>query len=92
METQIEVQMTQTRRVQLPYFARRGNAYYWVVGANQWGGPRGHAIYSDGSIILNTYCAADAFHAESTPITEDEFWAQWNIALAALQIMKGGEQ
>ena len=92
METQIEVQTTETRRVQLPYFAKRGDTYYWVVRKNVTGSIIGHAVYSDGAIILNTSCAYDAFHQFAAQITAEDFWARWREAVAALQAMEGGKQ
>lgn len=93
METQIEIQSTKTRRVKLPYFARRGQTYYWVVDrASIIGKPIGHAVYSDGAIILNSSCAYDAFHREAVEVTADEFWNRWREAVAALQAMEGGAE
>ena len=92
METQIEIQTTATRRVQLPYFAKLGTMYLWVAGKKTDGGPMGHTIHTDGSIILNSSCISDAFHINAVEITADEFWARWREAVAALQAMEGGKQ
>jgi hypothetical protein len=92
METQIEIQTRETRRVQLPYFAKLGTLYLWVAGKKADGGPMGHAIYTDGSIILNSSCISDAFHINAEQITADEFWARWREAAAALQAMEGGAE
>jgi len=93
METQIEIQTTETRRVQLPYFAKRGAAYYWVVGKRKTTGTiYGHAVYEDNSIYTNSTVAFDAFHINAVEITADEFWARWREAVAALQAMEGGAE
>lgn len=92
METQIEIQTTETRRVQLPYFAKLGTMYLWVAGKKTDGGPMGHAIHTDGSIILNSSCISDAFHINAVEITADEFWARWREAVAVLQAMEGGAE
>lgn len=92
METQIEIQTTATRRVQLPYFAKVGQMYLWVTGKSVNGLVMGHCIYSDGSITLNSSCIADAFHKDAVEITADEFWARWREAVEALQAMEGGKQ
>lgn len=92
METQIEIQTTATRLVQLPYFSKHGDTYYWVLRKNGTGSIIGHAVYSDGAIILNSSCAYDAFHKEAVEVTADEFWARWRKAVAALQSMEGSAQ
>jgi hypothetical protein len=92
METQIEIQTLETRRVQLPYFAKLGTMYLLVAGKKKDGGPMGHAIYTDGSIILNSICISDAFHINAVQVTADEFWARWREAVAALQAMEGGAE
>ena len=48
----------------------------------------GHAIYTDGTIMLNTSCISDAFHINAVQITRDEFFARWREAVAALQAME----
>ena len=92
METQIEVQMTQKRRVQLPYFAKVGEMYLWVTGTKDNGQPKGHSIHADNSIFLNSACISDAFRFDAVELTADEFWARWREAVAALQAMEGGKQ
>jgi hypothetical protein len=92
MEHTIEIQTTETRRVQLPYFAKLDTMYLWVAGKKADGGPMGHAIYTDGSITLNTTCISDAWHINAVQITSDEFWARWREAVAALQAMEGGAE
>lgn len=92
METQIEIQTTETRRVQLPYFAKLGAMYLWVAGKKIDGGPMGHTIHTDGSIILNSACISDAFRFDAVEVTADEFWARWREAVAALQAMEGCKQ
>jgi hypothetical protein len=92
METQIEIQKTETRRVQLPYFAKIGTMYLWVAGKKTDGGPMGHAIYTDGSITLNSSCISDAWHPKAVEVTADEFFARWREAVAALQAMEGGAE
>jgi hypothetical protein len=52
----------------------------------------GHAIYTDGSITLNSTCISDAFHRNAVQVTADEFWARWREAVAALQAMEGGAE
>ena len=92
METQIEIQTTETRRVQLPYFAKRGNTYYWAVGKRKHTGAiYGHAVYSDGAVMLNTAAVDDAFHKEAVEVAAEEFWNRWREAVAALQAMEGGK-
>jgi hypothetical protein len=90
---EIEIQTTETRRVELPYFAKKDNAYYWVV-ARRKGTDTiyGHAVYSDNSIILMSHNAYDAFHREAVQISADEFFARWREAVAALQAMEGGAE
>lgn len=88
MTHEIEIQTTETRRVQLPYFAKLGTMYLWVTGKRPAGGPMGHAIYTDGTIMLNTSCISDAFHINAVQITRDEFFARWREAVAALQAME----
>jgi hypothetical protein len=90
MEHTIEIPKTETRRVQLPYFAKLGTMYLWVAGKKTDGGPMGHAIHTDSSIILNSSCISDAWHPNAVEITADEFWARWREAVAALQSMEGG--
>ena len=92
MEHTIEIQTTATRRVQLPYFAKLGTMYLWVAGKKTDGGPMGHAIYTDGSITLNSSCISDAWHPNAVVVTADEFWARWREAVAALQAMEGGAE
>jgi len=92
METQIEIKTTETRRVQLPYFAKLGTMYLWVAGKKKDGGPMGHAIYNDSIIILNSTCISDAWHPTAVQITADEFFARWREAVAALQAMEGGAE
>jgi hypothetical protein len=89
---EIEIQTRETRRVQLPYFAKLGTMYLWVAGKKTDGGPMGHAIYTDGSITLNSTCISDAFHRNAVQVTADEFWARWREAVAALQAMEGGAE
>lgn len=90
---EIEIQTTEKRRVELPYFAKRGTSYYWVVGKRKSTGTiYGHAVHEDNSIYTNTASACDAFHREAVQVTADEFWARWREAVAALQAMEGGEQ
>jgi hypothetical protein len=91
-EQEIEIQTRETRRVQLPYFAKLGTMYLWVTGKKVDGAPMGHGIYTDSSIILNTSCISDAFHINAVQITADEFWARWREAVAALQAMEGGAE
>ena len=52
----------------------------------------GHAIYTDGSITLNSGWISDAFHRNAVQVTADEFWARWREAVAALQAMEGGAE
>jgi hypothetical protein len=92
METEIEIQKTETRRVQLPYFAKLGTMYLWVTGKKVDGAPMGHGIYTDSSIILNSSCISDAFHRNAVQVTADEFWGRWREAVAALQAMEGGAE
>ena len=90
---EIEIQTTAKRRVQLPYFAKKDNAYYWVVARRKTTGTiYGHAVYSDDSIYTNTTAVSDAFHINAVQITADEFWARWREAVAALQAMEGGAE
>ncbi len=91
MET-LHIQSIEKRRVKLPYFAKRGTTYYWVASKSSMNLPIGHAVYSDGAIILNSSCAYDAFHKEAVEVTADEFWARWREAVAAPQAMEGGAE
>lgn len=90
--TDITITQTATRRVQLPYFAKLGTIYIWVAGKKTNGGPMGHAIYTDGSITLNTFCVSDAWHLNAVEVTADEFFARWREAVATLQKMEGGAE
>ena len=90
---EIEIQTTETRRVELPYFAKKDNAYYWVVARRKTTGTiYGNAVYADNSIYTNTAAACDAFHLNAVQVTADEFFARWREAVAALQAMEGGAE
>lgn len=89
---EIEIQTTEKRRVQLPYFAKRGTSYYWVVGKRKSTGTiYGHAVYADNSIYTNTTAACDAFHREAVQITADEFFARWRDAVTELEALANYE-
>lgn len=85
--TEITITQTATRRVQLPYFAKLGTMYIWVAGKKTDGSPMGHAIYSDGSIVLNTSCVSDAWHVDAIEVTEDDFFARWRDAVTELEAL-----
>lgn len=88
----IEVPTREFRRIRLPYFAKIGGTYIWIAGKKVDGGPIGHTIYTDGSILLNSFNASDAFSPVAVEISAAEFWARWNEAVAALDAMKGGAE
>ena len=94
-EQEIEIQTTEKRRVQLPYFAKRGTSYYWVVARRKTTGTiYGHAVHEDSSIYTNTASVVDAFHREAVQVTADEFFARWRDALTELEALanyEGGE-